>query len=153
LEKSHWIHSPISVGIDLTGIKKAAPLFLEPDDLETFGTRLDAAVKAQRKQKSGFYLELDEGENPAKLQLDDLMPKYQKRFQWGEAPGAKGEDKKKSDPSAVLKRLREKTNADGTRLYYLSADGKMLTFFFNPVFPPDELTHYPELLVDVDRAI
>ena len=49
--------------------------------------------------------------------------------------------------------MRARTSSDGTRLYYLSPDDRMLTFFFNPLFPPDQLTHYPELVADVDRAV
>jgi hypothetical protein len=52
LERSPWVKAPISVGVDVTAIRKAAPLFLDPDDLATVGTRLDAAVKARRKQQS-----------------------------------------------------------------------------------------------------
>jgi len=58
-----------------------------------------------------------------------------------------------SSKDAILARIRAKTSPDGTHLYYLSPDDKMLTFFFNPVFPPDQLAHYPELVADVDRAI
>jgi uncharacterized protein len=147
LESSPWVKIPVSVGVDLTAIRKAAPLFLDPDDLTTLGIRLDAAVKARRKQQSGFFFELEDAK-PARLDLDDLLPKYQRRFQW-ETGGQGGA----AATSAMLSRLRARTNPEGTLLYYLSPDEKMLTFFFNPVFPPDQLTHYPELVADVDRAI
>jgi uncharacterized protein len=147
LERSPWVKAPISVGVDVTAIRKAAPLFLDPDDLATVGTRLDAAVKARRKQQSGFFFDLEDAQ-PARLNLDDILPKYQRRFQWESGgQGAAGA------PSAMLSRMRARTNADGTLLYYLSPDEKMLTFFFNPVFPPDQLAHYPELVADVDHAI
>ncbi len=151
LDHSKRVHTPVSVGIDITAIKKAAPLFLPAADLETLGTRLDERVKALRKERSGFFLDLDD--KPAELKLDDILPKIQRQFQW-EATDAKTNDKAPSAaPDAMLARLRARTNPDATRLYYLAPDEKMLTFFFNPTFPPDELDHYPELVADVDRAI
>jgi len=146
LDKSRWIKTPVSVGVDVSAIRRAAPLFLDPADLGTLGARLDTQVTALRKQRTGFFVDLED--TPAPLQLDDMLPKYQRRFQWGSAPGGGQET-----PSAILARVRAKTSPDGTHLYYLSPDDKMLTFFFNPVFPPDQLAHYPELVVDVDRAI
>jgi uncharacterized protein len=154
LSKSRWVKAPISVGVDVAAIRKAAPLFLDPDDLATVGARLDAAVKARRKQQSGFFLNLEDTP-PARLDLDDILPKYQRRFQWD--PSAYDGNAAPTDaaaaPADILSRMRARTNADGTILYYLSPDQKMLTFFFNPVFPPDQLAHYPELVTDVDRAV
>ena len=112
-----------------------------------------------RKQRSGFFLDLAEDGEAARLKLDDLMPKYQSRFQWDTtakdngAAKAVAKNSGGSAPSDMLSRLRARTNADGTRLYYLSPDNNMLTFFFNPVFPPDQLTHYPDLVRDIDRAV
>jgi len=87
LERSRWVNTPISVGVDVGTIKKAAPLFLDPDDLDTLGTRLEAEIKVMRKQRSGFFLDLAEDGDAARLNLDDLMPKYQSRFQWTCSPG------------------------------------------------------------------
>ena len=97
LDKSRWIKGPISVGVDVTAIRKAAPLFLDPADLGTLGGRLDTQVTALRKQRSGFFLDLED--KPAPLKLDDILPKYQQRFQWGSGPGA-------ATPSAMLARIR-----------------------------------------------
>ncbi len=145
LEKSKWVHSPIPVGVDVGTIKKAAPLFLDPDDLDTLGVRLEAQIKSERKKRSGFFLDLAEDENASALKVDDLLPKYHRRFQW--------DSDSKDPPSSILARIHAKTNADGTRLYYLSRDDKMLTFVFNPIFPPDQLTNYPDLIADVEHAI
>jgi uncharacterized protein len=149
LEKSRWIKAPISVGVDVSAIRKAAPLFLDPDDLETLGRRVDLAVKARRKEQSGFFMNLEDA-SPTRIDLDDLLPKYRRRFQWENAGGAAGAA---PSPASMLARMRAETNADGSRLYYLSPDDRMLTFFFNPVFPPDRLAHYPELVADLDRAV
>lgn len=144
LSKSRWVQPGLSVGIDVTEIRKAAPLFLDGEDLEALGERLLRTVKAERKRKSGFFLDLDED---ARLRIDDLLPKYRRRFQWRE--GALG-----GDPGvAILAHLRQQLNAEGTRLYYLSDDAKMLTFIFHPTFPPHELEHYPDLLRDIDSSV
>jgi predicted RND superfamily exporter protein len=144
LGRSRWVKGPISVGVDMTAIRKAAPLFLEPADLDTLGARLDTQVTALRKQRSGFFLDLED--EPPPLRVDDILPKVQRHFQWESGPG-------RDTPATMLARIRARTSPDGGRLYYLSPDDRMLTFFFNPVFPPDQLAHYPELVADVDAAI
>ena len=147
LEKSRWVKAPISVGVDVSAIRRAAPLFLDPDDLSAVGSRVDVAIKARRKQQSGFFFDLEDGP-PARVDLDDILPRYQRRFQW--ESGAQGTG---GAPAAMLSRMRARTSSDGTRLYYLSPDDRMLTFFFNPLFPPDQLAHYPELVADLEHAI
>ena len=147
LEKSPWVKAPISVGVDVSAIRQATPLFLDPDDLSAVGARVDAAIKARRKQQSGFFFDLED-KQPARVDLDDILPKYQRRFQWESGAQSPG-----GAPTDMLSRMRARTSSDGRRLYYLSPDDRMLTFFFNPLFPPDQLAHYPELVAHVERAI
>lgn len=162
LSASQWIESEVAVGIDITRIAQAAPLFLDAADLKEAGERLDDKLKAERKKRSGFYLDLeddvdddadsDEPDATAAGQgvtqttgpFDALVAKYRSRFQMGES---------KTGSQDMLGSVRMKTNADGTTLYYMSENTRMLTFLFQPVFPPSELEHYPALMADVDAAV
>ena len=108
LEKSHWVKAPISVGVDVSAIRRAAPLFLDPDDLSAVGSRVDVAVKARRKQQSGFFFDLEDGQ-PARVDHDDILPRYQRRFQWEGGGQSSG-----GAPSAMLSRMRARTSSDGT---------------------------------------
>jgi hypothetical protein len=151
IEKSRLVKKPVSVSIDVSSIKRGLALALDPDDLETIGARLEQAVKAERRKKSGFFMDLEEPAPAAPGALfEDLAPKYRKRLQWkADAQAATG-----VDPSGgALARLRARASNDGTRLYYLSTDGQMMTFVFHPTFPSDDLTEYPALVADVDRAV
>ncbi len=156
LRKSKWVRPGMEVGLDFTAIRKAAPLFFDPEDLETIGQRLGAFVKAEQKRKSGFFMDLEE-DKPAKFNLDDLMPKYRRRFQWSSPAGAAtvggAAASPAQGPASMLGRATSRMSADGSRLYYLSPDTRMLTFLFDPTFPPEDLTHYPELVADIDAAV
>lgn len=151
IEKSRLVKKPLSVSIDVSAIKRGLALALDPDDLETIGTRLEQAVKAERRKKSGFFMDLEEPAPVAPGALfEDLLPKYRKRLQWkADGQAATGVDA----AGGVIARLRARANDDGTRLYYLSPDQQMMTFIFHPTFPSDDLTEYPTLVADVDRAI
>lgn len=149
LEKSQWIKPEIAVGVDVTKIKRAVPLFLDGEDLETVGERLEAVIRAERRRLSGFFLDLeDEEDEEESLGLSDLLPKYERRFQMTAA-----KSNGQNTAMALVDQMRAKLNEDGTRLYYISDDTKMLAFPFHPIFPPLDLTHYPALVQDVDAAV
>ena len=161
LNKSKWL-KPTEVGVQIHRIKKAAALFLDPEDLRIVGERVLEHVKRERKKATGFFLDLEEegdGAASTTLSFDDLLPKYKRRFQWTDDkkdPGAASRDKARPDGeegAETIRKVRAKLNADATVLYYLSKDGRMLVWLTAPIFRPRDLSHYPEMQADVDAAI
>ena len=157
LASSQWNASKVAAGTDISKLKRALPLFLDPADLEEIGRRVLAFVKAEQKRKSGFYESFEDETAAPKLSFDDLLPKYRQRFQWdalGADPALQGAT---PAPGAgwhgVVAGLRSTLNRDNSRLYVLSPDGEMLVFIFKPTFSPDHLEHYPDLEHDIQAAV
>ncbi len=154
LRASKLIVPGFTVSMDVSRLLQALPLYLDPPDLLKAGEELDRAIKARRKQGSGFFLKLDEdasadtGEKPEEA-LKLLLPKYARRFQADMLNGA-GDD---AQGAEGLARLRLKLDDEGKRLYYISNDGRMLAFVIDPIFPPYQLSRYPELERDIDAAV
>jgi len=163
LSASPWIEDNVAVGVDISRIARAAPLFLDSEDLREVGKRLNDKLKAERKKQSGFYLDLEDDDDldeeepdaaapaaeatvAAPGPFDDLADKYRARFQMSKGVGDMANN-------TLVGRVRAKTNPAGTVLYYMSEDARMLTFLFQPVFPPSDLTNFPALMDDVNAAI
>lgn len=155
LNDSKWL-KPTEVGVHIHRIKKAAALFVDPEDLCVAGERVLEHVKRERKKATGFYLDLDDdegGDAPgAALSFDDLLPKYKRRFQWS-APDDADAAAAGTEAEGMVKLIRHKLNDDGSVLYYLSEDTRMLVWLTAPTFRPRELDNYPAMQAEVDKAI
>lgn len=156
LSASPRVRGPVTAGMDISKVRRSLALFVDPADLETIGRRLRAFEKEEAKRKSGFFLNLGEPSPSDQLSFQDLLPKYRQRFEWdaltggnfGAAPKASGTELLEN----VVAGLRASLSEDGSRLYYLSPDARMLTFPVRPSFPVHDLDQYPALRADIDAA-
>ena len=139
--KSRWVHPGAEASMEFGALRKGALLALAPDDVPLVAGAVHNSVLAERRKRSGFFLELEE---PAAAPgIEAVLARHAKALGFGASAAPAG---------GVLQRLRDVTSDDGKRLYLLSPDARMLTFSFRPIFPPSDLSHYPELIADIGRA-